>query len=73
MSVRNNYFWALHLYMEKKKAPTFTLGIVAIILGVTLFKQFDFEHLKFEKPGLAIVYAIVFVISVYILIRNVRK
>jgi hypothetical protein len=36
--------------MEKKNASTFIFSIVAIILGVTLFKQFDFNNLKFEKP-----------------------
>lgn len=59
--------------MEKKNTMSFTLLIVAIILGVTLYKQFDFETLRFEKTGLAIVYLIVFIASVTILIRNFRK
>jgi membrane protein DedA with SNARE-associated domain len=59
--------------MENKKASTFILSIVAIILGVTLYRQFDFETFKFEKTGLAIVYLIVFVISVFILIKDFRK
>ena len=58
--------------MEKKQALTFTMSIVAIILGVTLFKKFDFETLKFEKTGLAIVYLIGFVIAIYVLIKNAR-
>ena len=49
---------------------TFTLSIVAIILGVTLYKQFNFDTLTFEKPALAIVYFIVFIISVYLLIKG---
>ncbi|MBL0740698.1 hypothetical protein [Chryseolinea lacunae] len=56
--------------MEKKKTLSFTFGIVAIILGVTLFKQFDFENLKFQKTGLAIVYSIAFIISIYVLVKN---
>ena len=56
--------------MEKNKAPMFTFAIVAIILGVTLFKQFDFENLKFENTALAIVYMIVFVFAIYVLIKN---
>ena len=56
--------------MEKKGALSFTFTIVAIILGVTIYKQFDFEKLKFEKPALAIVYIIVFLVSVYILVRK---
>lgn len=56
--------------MEKKSALRFTFSVVAIILGVTLFKQFDFENLKFEKPGLAIVYIIGFILSIYFLIKG---
>ncbi|UIR54938.1 hypothetical protein LZQ00_11675 [Sphingobacterium sp. SRCM116780] len=59
--------------MEKKKALSFTFIIIAIILGVTLFKQFDFENLKFEKTGLAIVYGIAFIFSIYFLIRNAKN
>jgi len=59
--------------MEKKKTLSFTFGIIAIILGVTLFKQFDFENLKFEKTGLAIVYLIGFIISIYFLVKTVKN
>ena len=58
--------------MEQKKALTFTFSIVAIILGVTLFKQFDFKNLRFEHTGLAIIYLIVFVFSIYYLVKNAR-
>ena len=56
--------------MENRKALNFFFGIVAIILGVTIFKQFDFKKLKFEKPGLAIVYAIGFIISISFLLKK---
>jgi membrane protein DedA with SNARE-associated domain len=59
--------------MEKRKALLFTFSIIAIILGWTLFKQFDFENLKFEKTGLAIVYIITFVCSIYVLVKNAKK
>ena len=59
--------------MENNKAMSFTFTIAAIILGVTLYKQFDFENLKFEKTGLAIVYMIGFAISIYFLIKNYRN
>lgn len=59
--------------MEKKKTLLFTFSVVAIILGVTLFKQFDFKNLKFEHTGLAIIYAIVFVFSIYFLIKNSKR
>lgn len=59
--------------MEKKKVITFTFSIVAIILGITLFKQFDFKNLKFENTGLAIIYAMVFIFSIYFLIKNSKN
>ncbi|PBJ11852.1 hypothetical protein [Flavobacterium sp. ACN6] len=59
--------------MENNKTLLFTFRIIAIILGVVLFKQFDFQTLKFEKPALAIVYAIVFVFSIFVLIKNSKK
>lgn len=58
---------------NKNNVPVFTFSIVAIILGTALYKQFDFETLKFEKPALAIVYSIVFVFSVIVLVKNFRK
>jgi len=59
--------------MENKKALSFVFGIIAIILGWTLFKQFDFENLKFKHTGLAIVYIVTFVFSIYFLIRNYKN
>lgn len=55
---------------NKNNVPVFTFSIVAIILGVVLYKQFDFNTLTFEKPALAIVYIIVFVFSIFVLIKN---
>lgn len=59
--------------METKKALRFTLAIVAIIVGVTLFKQFDFQRLKFEKPALAVVYSITFIGAVYFLFKGEKR
>jgi len=56
--------------MGNKKPLSFTLIIVAIILGWTLFKQFDFEALTFKHPALAVVYIVTFVASIWFLIRN---
>lgn len=58
---------------NKNNVPVFTFSIVAIILGVVLYKQFNFETLTFEKPALAIVYIIVFVFSIFVLIKNFKK
>jgi len=59
--------------MEKKNSLTFVFAVVAIILGITLFKQFDFAELRFEKTGLAIVYLIGFIIAIYVLVSNARN
>ena len=59
--------------MENKKASSFVFWIIAIILGVTLYKDFDFQNFKFEKPALAVVYIIVFVACVFLIIKNFRK
>jgi predicted ferric reductase len=59
--------------MENKQTLLFPFWIVAIILGVTLYKQFDFKNLRFEKPELAIVYIIVFLFSVYYIVKNTKR
>ncbi len=58
--------------MENKKLINFLMAFIAIILGWTLFKQFDFENLKFKHTGLAIVYMICFVFSIFVLIKNYK-
>ncbi len=59
--------------MENKKGLNFFFLIIAIILGSTLWKQFDFNTLKFQQPALAIIYIIVFVASVYFLIKDLTS
>lgn len=59
--------------MSNKKGQPFPFVIIAIVLGWTIFKQFDFENLKFEKPALAVVYILTFIMSVYFLIKNAKE
>lgn len=59
--------------MKNIKLPNFFFTVIAIILGGALFKQFDFENQSFEKPALAILYAIVFICSIYGIIKNYKK
>lgn len=59
--------------MEKENSYLFSFIITAIVLAALLFKRFDFENLKFEKPAIAILYGIGFLISLYFLIRNRKK
>ncbi len=59
--------------MGNNKAPVFTLTIVSIIVGVSLFKLIDFATFKVEKPALAVIYLVTFVGSVYVLIKNRKR
>jgi predicted ferric reductase len=59
--------------METKKLSSFAFKVIAVILGVSLFKQFDFKNFTFEKPALAIVYLIVFAFSIYSIVKNSRN
>ena len=59
--------------MEKNNPMTFTMSIVAIIVGVALYKQIDFKTMTVEKPALAVLYAVVFLFAVFVLVRGYRK
>lgn len=56
--------------MKIKIVPNFFFVIIAVILGGALYKQFDFQNLNFEKPALAIVYIIVFIICIGLMIKK---
>lgn len=59
--------------MEKKKGVNIVFIIIAAIVGAAIYRQFDFETQKFEKPALAILYIIVFLASIYFLIRDLTN
>ena len=59
--------------MSNKKGLSFPLLIIAIVLGWTIYKQFNFENFKFEKPAIAVVYIIAFAIVVYLLVKKDKK
>ncbi len=58
--------------MSDKKGPSFPFLIIAIVLGAGIYREFNFETLKFEKPALAAVYILAFVMSVYFIIRGMK-
>lgn len=58
--------------MEHKKTISFPLVIIAIIIGVALFRQFDSTTLRFDNPWLSVVYGVTFSVLMYALIRNNR-
>ncbi|ALL06174.1 hypothetical protein AQ505_12140 [Pedobacter sp. PACM 27299] len=47
--------------------------IIAVILGVTIFKQFDFENFQFKNPALGIIYTLTFIFSIYVIIKGRKK
>ena len=59
--------------MKYKIVPNFFFVIVALILGGALLKQFDFQNLTFEKPALAVLYIIVFIISIGLMIKKSKN
>jgi len=59
--------------MKYRIAPNFFSVIIAIIIGVALFKQFDFQNFKFEKPALTIVYIFAFMISIGLMIKKSKN
>ncbi len=59
--------------MKNTRLPNFFFIIIAIILGVKLFKDFDLENLKFEKPALDIIYLIGFIFSIFAIVKNYKK
>ena len=58
---------------NNKKIQTLSFGIITLIIGVALFKQLDFEHFRFKKFWLGIVYLITFVVSILQIIKTVRS
>jgi len=58
--------------MEKKRKINFMFLIIAFILGTALWKDFDFQSLRFEKPALDTVFLITFIVSVYLIIKDLR-
>lgn len=58
--------------MSDKKGLSFPFLIIAIVLGAGIYREFDFESFKFEKPALAVVYILAFLMTVYFIIRGIK-
>ena len=59
--------------MGDKKGVNFIFVVVAFILGMTLFKHFDFKTFRFKMPALDIIFLITFVVSIYLIIKDYKK
>ena len=64
---------AIKSIMESKKQLNFFFLFIAIILGWTLFKHFDFKNLSLKDPVLDILYLIVFIISIFWLVKDLKR
>ncbi|MFM2266576.1 MAG: hypothetical protein RL757_16 [Bacteroidota bacterium] len=49
------------------------LAIIAIILGVSTCKKFNFETFTFEKPALNILYLVTCLACVFLIIKDMRN
>ena len=56
----------------KQKGFPFGMGIIAIVLGSSIFREFDFERYTFEKPALAAVYIFAFLLAVFFIVNHYR-
>lgn len=59
--------------MDSKKGMNWFFAFIAFTLGLTLIKHIDFKNLTLKEPVLDILYIIVFVISIYIIIKDLKK
>ena len=59
--------------MESRKGINLFFAFIAFILGLTLFKHIDFKNFTLKDPVLDILYLIVFVISIYLIIKDFTK
>ena len=56
--------------MKYKIVPNIIAILFAVIIGVALFKKIDFLNMTVEKPLLALVYLIGFLISIGFMIKK---
>ncbi len=59
--------------MTSKKGINLFFVLIAFTLGLTLVKHIDFKNLTLKDPVLDILYIIVFVISIYFIIKDYKK
>lgn len=59
--------------MESKKGLNWFFAFLAFTLGLTLIKHIDFKNLTLKEPVLDILYIVVFLISIYMIIKGNSK
>jgi hypothetical protein len=58
---------------KKEKESQLIIIMMTVIIGIGLYKQFDFTTLTFKNIPLSILYAVVLVVAIYLIIRNFLK
>ena len=59
--------------MENKKGINWFFAFIAFILGLTLFKHIDFATFTLKDPVMDILYLIVFVLSIYLMVKGNKQ
>lgn len=59
--------------MENKKGINIFFAFIAFTIGLTLLKHIDFKNFTLKDPYLDILYILVFVISIYFIIKDNSK
>ncbi len=59
--------------MKYQFKPGIVFIIIAVILGAAIYRQFDFESMKFEKQALVTIYAIAFIMSIIFMFKKPGK
>jgi hypothetical protein len=56
--------------MENKKGINWFFAFITFTLGLTLFKHIDFKNFTLKEPVLDVLYLIVFVLSIYFMLKG---
>jgi hypothetical protein len=59
--------------MQKKLSLNIIFLIITLIVGAGLWKEFDTATMKFKNTGLAIIYAVTFLASLYLLLKDLIR
>lgn len=59
--------------MKNLKPLNFVFAVLAIGLGITIYKEFDFENREFKHTALAILYIVTFLVSILFLVKDYTK
>jgi hypothetical protein len=62
-----------HPTMQKKSSLNIIFLIITLIVGAGLWREFDTATMKFKNTGLAIIYGITFLFSLYLLLKGFIK